>query len=192
MKHNLHRAQGNSNKYESQGRSRATPKAVVLGDSLLKFGGEQCKRKGYDVRFFPGIRKEELRHQVEKTDLEKEGPDVIVIHAGTNDIRGGISATKIMGDTMDLMDSIRKQVPETKIVISGILNRRNVSEHFISKINTELGWLCSVYDCQMVGGNCWIGKFDMARDGIHLNRTGAQKFGDLLSKVIHSCLLGNI
>ena len=165
---------------------------VVLGDSLLKFAGEECKRKGYDVHCFPGIRIEELRHQVEKTDWKKVHPDVIVIHAGTNNIRRGISATEIMGDTMDLVDCIRKQVPKTKIVISGILHRRNVSEHFIRRINTALDWLCSVHDCLMVDGNCWIGKFDIARDGIHLNRRGAQKLGNLLCKVIHSCVPGNV
>ena len=57
-----------------------------------------------DVRCFLGIRIEELRHQVEKIDLKTECPGVIVIHAGTNNIRCGISATKIMGDTMDLVD----------------------------------------------------------------------------------------
>ncbi|GFG34232.1 hypothetical protein Cfor_09170, partial [Coptotermes formosanus] len=101
----------------------------------------------------------------------------------------GISATKIMGD---LVDCIRKQVPNTKIVNSRILHHRNVSEHFIRRINTELDWLCSVHDCLMVDGNCWIGKFYMARDGIHLKSGGAQKFGNLLGKVIHSYLLGNI
>jgi hypothetical protein len=32
----------------------------------------------------------------------------------------------------------------------------------------------------MVDGNCWIGKFDTVEDGIHLNRSRAKKFGDLL------------
>jgi hypothetical protein len=141
---------------------------VVLGDSLLKFAGEECKRNGYDVRCCPGIRIEELRQPVQKTDLKTVCPDVIVIHAGTNNIRRGLSATEIMGYTKDLVDCIRKQVPKTKIVISGILHRRNVSERFIRRINTELDWLCSVCDCLMVDGNCWIGNFDTARDGIHL------------------------
>jgi hypothetical protein len=34
----------------------------------------------------------------------------------------------------------------------------------------------------MVDGNCWIGKFDMARDGIHLNTRGAQNLGTFLVK----------
>jgi hypothetical protein len=56
----------------------------------------------------------------------------------------------------------------------------------------ELDQLCSVHDCLMVDGNCWIGKYDMARDRIHLNTREAQKFGNLLGKVTQSCLPGNI
>jgi hypothetical protein len=162
-----------------------------VGDSLLKFAGEACKAKGYDVRCFPGIRLEELRYQVEKIGLKTACPDVLVIHAGTN-IRRGMSATEIMGDAMDLVNYIRKQAPKTKIVISGVFYQRNISDRFIRRINSELDWLCSVRNCLMVDGSCWLGKFDMARDGIHLDRRGAQKYGNLLCKVINSCTQGNI
>jgi len=43
-----------------------------------------------------------------------------MIHAGTNIIRHGISATAIMKDTTDLADCTIKQVPKTKIVISRV------------------------------------------------------------------------
>jgi len=33
---------------------------------LLKFAGKACTKKDYDVRCYPGIRLEELRHQVEE------------------------------------------------------------------------------------------------------------------------------
>jgi hypothetical protein len=35
----------------------------------------------------------------------------------------------------------------------------------------------------MVDGTCWIGKFSVAKDGIHVNRRRAKKFGDHLCKV---------
>jgi hypothetical protein len=49
-----------ANKSESKERGKATSKVVVLGDFLLKFAGKECKRKGYDVHCFPGIRIDEL------------------------------------------------------------------------------------------------------------------------------------
>ena len=51
---------------EPQKHGRETSKVVMLADSLLKFGGNACTRKDYDVRCYPGIRLEELRHQVEE------------------------------------------------------------------------------------------------------------------------------
>jgi len=72
-----------------------------------------------------------------------------MIHAGTNSIRHGISATEIMTDTTDLADCMRKQVTKTKIIFSGVLYWRNISDCFVS-INTELDWLCSARDCLMV------------------------------------------
>jgi uncharacterized Rossmann fold enzyme len=83
--------------------------------TLLNFVGEECKRKVCDVCCFPGIRVEELQHQMEKTDSETECPNVIVIHAVTNNIRRGISATEITGDTMDLVDTTRNKFLKQKL-----------------------------------------------------------------------------
>lgn len=51
-------------KSESQEHGKENLKAVILGDSLLKFAERACKRKGYDIRCFPEIRLEGLQHQV--------------------------------------------------------------------------------------------------------------------------------
>lgn len=75
--------------------------------------------EGYDVHCFPGIQTEELHHQVEKSDLNAVCLEAIVIHSSTNSIRRETSVTEIMGNTLDLTDSIRKQAPTVKIVVSG-------------------------------------------------------------------------
>lgn len=158
-------------------------KVVVLGDSMLKFAGDKCREAGHDVYCFPGIKIEELKHQVESLRLD----NVVAIHVGSNNIQRGVQAEEIMGDTMDLIDHIRKQNPRTQIIISGILQRRDVSWRRIRRINEELDWLCVTRNCLMVDGNCWIGNDDIARDGIHLNRNGSSKFGRLLCDAINSC-----
>jgi hypothetical protein len=124
--------------------------------------------------------------------IEAVCPEVIVRHTSTNSIRCGTSATEIMGDTVDLIGCMRNPVTTVKIVVIGVLNQRDVSEQFTRRINTELGWLYSVCDCLMVDINCWIGTFNMARYGMHLNRTELQIFSKLLCKVIRSCLQGNV
>jgi porphobilinogen deaminase len=70
--------------------------------------------------------------QVKQADLNTKCPDVAMIHAGTKSIRHGISATVIMRDTTDLAECTIKQVPKTKIVISAVLYRRNISDCFVS------------------------------------------------------------
>ena len=45
---------------EPQKHGRETLEVVILGDSLLKFAGKACTRKGYDVRCYLGIKLEEL------------------------------------------------------------------------------------------------------------------------------------
>jgi hypothetical protein len=51
-------------------------------------------------------------------------PDVIVIDAGTNNIRRGISTTEIMGDTMDLVEQNILAKPITNV------EHLNLDEHF--------------------------------------------------------------
>ena len=169
---------------------RKQTKAIVLGDSILKYSGEVCKSKGYEVRCFPGINIAELKTKVENMDLRQKCPEVIVVHAGTNDIRKGVYAEEIMGDMMDLVGVIKSQVKDAKIVISGVLRRDDVTVQRTARINNELDWMCSVRNCLLVDGNSWLLNNDFARDGIHLNRRGSYKFGNLICNVVSS-LLGN-
>lgn len=165
---------------------------LVIGDSLLKFSGEVCKERGYEVMCFPGIKTEELRHKVEQLDLQKQNPKVVAIHVGTNSVSKGVAAEEIMGDTLDLVDYIKTQIKDAKIVISGLLRRYDVSIRKTTRINSELDWLCQVRNCVMVDGNCWLKDNDFARDGVHLNRRGSHKLGTLLCKAIESSKKGNM
>lgn len=165
-------------------------KVIVLGDSLLKYSGEICRSKGYDVQCYPGIKTEELKIQIENMDIKRRKPDIVALHVGTNNIRYGVMAEEIMGEAMDLVNHIQTESPETKIVISGILERDDCSSARIKRINGELDWLCERKGCLMVDGNCWINKWDRARDGVHLNRRGSFKLGNLLCNAI-STLQGN-
>lgn len=90
------------------------------------------------------------------------------------------------------MDLIRSKLKNAKIIISGLLRRCDINIRRIVRINSELDWLCSVRKCTMVDGNCWLSDNDFARDGIHLNRRGSYKLGELLCKVIESAKKGNM
>ena len=167
-------------------------KTIILGDSLLKFAGEECKKHGHEVLCYPEIQVDELKHKVDNMNLKQHNPDVVVVHVGSNNVRTHMSAQEIMGDIMDLTTSIKEAVPNVKIIVSSILRRGDASERRIHRINNELDWLCSIRDYVMVDGNCWVRSNDFARDGVHLNRRGSYNFGRLLCNVISSVQEGNL
>lgn len=166
-------------------------RVLVIGDSLLKFAGEACKEKGYEVRCFPGIKLEELQHKVSEMNLKKENPEIVLIHAGTNNISRGVRAEDIMGETMGLINYIRCKAPNSKIAISGVLRRRDTGIGRIGRINQELDRLCETKKCLMVDGNAWLKDTDFGRDGVHLNRRGSSIFGNLMCNVVSCLLKGN-
>lgn len=160
--------------------------AIILGDSLLKYAGENCNQKGYDVMCYPGIKINELERHVENLEKNVSGK-VVVVHVGSNNAVSREIAEEIMGQTMDLVKTVRKKLNPKNIFISGILNRKGVS---VGRINRELEWLCERRNLTLLDGNCWIRDFHMARDGVHLNRRGSHDFGELLVRVIEAQIMG--
>lgn len=162
-------------------------KILVLGDSLIKYSGNMCKEMGATVHCFPGIRVDELKRKVESMEVSA---DIIVVHAGTNNVREGVWADEVMGEMMDLVDVLKRNNTKAKIIVSGVIKKRGVDMRTINSVNDELSWLCERRECLMVDGNCWIEESDIARDGVHLNRRGAYKLGGLLCRAI-SFVQGN-
>jgi hypothetical protein len=76
---------------------------LLFWETILKFSWDISNKKGHDVHCFQGIQTEKLHHQVENNYIKAVCSKVMVIHAGTNNIRHGRSATEIMRDTMDLI-----------------------------------------------------------------------------------------
>jgi len=56
---------------------------LVLGDSIIQNVGTECPY--IKVECFPGIRTEQLQRVIERKELG--GPDSVIIHVGTNDLR---------------------------------------------------------------------------------------------------------
>jgi ribosomal protein L37AE/L43A len=63
----------------------------------------------------------------------------------------------MMGDTVDLVDYIRKEVPKTKSCNQQSPVPEKCNNHFKRRVNTELDWLCSV---------CVIASWLMAAAGL--------------------------
>jgi hypothetical protein len=97
---------------------------LVLGDSTICNVGSECS----DMKFecFPGIRTEKKLYRViENRDLEN--PDIVVFHVGTNDLRRIGNLDYVMGDVCDLVKTAKTKFSSSRVALSGVLRRRDVS-----------------------------------------------------------------
>lgn len=155
------------------------PSVVVLGDSLVRNANKLVEDS--IVYCHPGIRTKQLTKKV-KWEV-KETPKAVILHVGTNCLNSSPTPTDIMKDTEELIIATKRTFPEAKICISGILYRRDVDYRYIDAVNSCLDWICKDKDVIFVNGNSWVRDEDFGYDGLHLNRKGTVKFGNLLNRI---------
>ena len=73
------------------------------------------------VECFPGIKTEQLHRVMEKRDLFS--PDTVINHVGTNDLRTTRNLDFVMGEVYALVSTAKKQLPNNRLVLSGVLRR---------------------------------------------------------------------
>jgi hypothetical protein len=71
----------------------------------------------------------------------------------------------------------------TRVVLSGVLRRRDVSYRRIGAVNSRLEWVANTLRVTFVDPDCWVDDWDFSRDGLHINRRGARYLGQLYSRV---------
>jgi len=109
-------------------------KCMVVGDSLVRnVGTDHADMK---VECFPGIKTEQLNRVIESRELA--GTETLIIHVGTNDLRSTRNLDFIMGEVYALVSTANKKIPNCKLVLSGVLRRRDVSWRRIGSLNDRL------------------------------------------------------
>jgi len=155
-----------------------TAKCVVIGDSVLRnVGAEHVDMK---VECFPGINTEQLNRVMERWDLGST--ETAIIHVGTNDLRK-TRDLDVMGDMYELVTTAKKKFPNCRLVLSGVLRRRDVTWRRIGALNNRLYWVAKVLGLTFVDPNSWLEDWDSARDGLHLNWRGKRWLGQLYARV---------
>lgn len=156
-----------------------TAKCVVIGDSVLRnVGAEHADMK---VECFPGINTEQLNRVMERRDMGS--PETAIIHVGTNDLRKTRDLDVVMGDVYELVTTAKKKFPNCRLVLSGVLRRRDVSWRRIGALNNRLDWVANALGLTFVDPNSWLEDWDFARDGLHLNGRGKRRLGQLYARV---------
>jgi lysophospholipase L1-like esterase len=133
------------------------------------------------VGCFPGIRTEQLQRVVERRELGS--PDSVVIHVGTNDLKRTGNLNYIIGDVYDLVNTAKTKFSASRVVLSGVLCREDVSWWYIGAVNDRLEWVANTLGVTFVDPNIWVDEWDFSRDGLHINRRGARHLGQLYSRV---------
>jgi hypothetical protein len=124
----------------------------VLGDSIIHNVGTECP--DMKVGCFLGIRTEQLQKVIEKRDLGS--PDAVVIHVHTNDIKRTVNLDYIMRDVYDLINMVKTKFTTSKIILSGVLRRRDVSWRRVGALNGRLKWVANTLGVTFVDPNCWV------------------------------------
>lgn len=183
-----------NNKLEEQLRAAATGKkfgrcdteqelqegeqCLVLGDSIVRNVGTE---QNMTVECFPGIRTEQLHRVMENRKLGS--PDTVILHVGTNDLKQTANLDYVMGEVYSLVNKAKVKFPKSKIVLSGVLRRADVSWRRIGALNDRYDWIARTLGVTFVDPNSWLEEWDFARDGLHINRRGATRLGQLYSRV---------
>ena len=89
-------------------RSDSFKNVLILGDSMVRHSGNECIRKGGRVECFPGIRAEQLCNKIERMGKERK-ERAVLLHVGTNNIKGARSSDHIVWEIRDLCKSASKK-----------------------------------------------------------------------------------
>ena len=173
----------------SEGGNGSSSGVLIYGDSMVRFSAQVNKETGAEVNFYPGIRTEQLENVISR-QRKDENKKVVLILVGTNDIKRRGSMDYIVGEMYDLVRRTKEKYRNAAIVISGVIRRRDVNFKKVYGLNNEIDWVCQALNCTFVDPNSWIEDRDIGRDGLHLNRRGARKLGELHQWVIDSCRRG--
>jgi hypothetical protein len=139
---------------------------LVLGDSIVGNVGTDCS----DMKFgcFPGIRKEQLPRVTENRDLGN--PDAVVIRFGTNELRRTGNLDYVMGDVYDLVNMAKNNVSKSRVVLSAVFRRRDVSWRGNVAVNSRYEWVSNALWVAFVDPNIWVDDWDFGSDGFQINR----------------------
>ena len=152
---------------------------LVVGDSKIRNVGTGQNNMKADC--FSGIRMEQLHRVLENRDLGT--PDTVVIHVGTNDLKRSVNLDYVMGEVYSLVNKAKVKFPQSKIVLSGILQQTDVSWRRIGALNDRYDWMAKTLRVTFVDPNSWLENWDFTRDRLHINRRGARRLSQLYSRV---------
>ena len=113
---------------------------------------------------------------------ELDCAETLIIHVGTNNLGSTRNLDFIMGEVYTLVAAAKKLL-KSKLVLCGVLRRRDVSWRRIGGRNDTLACVARAVELTFVDPNSWVGEDDFVGDGVHLNGRGKRHPGNLYVSV---------
>ncbi|KAG8319444.1 hypothetical protein J6590_091809, partial [Homalodisca vitripennis] len=148
---------------------------LLLGDSFLRHTSRNCMNRGAYVECCPGGRILDTKKRL-LTYLDRG-------YRGGPGYNGGHGKREALHAMADLLFTARTRFPQAKVVLNSVLIRRNITYKALFDFNEQLELMCLNFNVEFVEANCCVGRRDLARDGIHLNRRDVSRLGSLFEDV---------
>lgn len=157
---------------------------MLLGDSLVRGVGVQAGGK-LEVRVLPGIGVSRMKKVLEEVSEEDAAGKGVIIHVGTNDVSGrdGWGKVKLVHEMEKVVTVAREKFGVGRVVVSGILYRRDMRKSVVDGMNDFLGRMCERMNVCFLEANYWLQGEGLGRDGLHLSSAGQRVFGELMERV---------
>ena len=78
---------------------------------------------------------------IDKRDLDSQ--ETVIIHFGTNDLRTTRNLDFVMGEVCALVATAKSNLPNCRLVLNGVLRRRDVSWWLIGPLNDTFDWVAN-------------------------------------------------
>lgn len=176
-----------TNNISKNGKSGNKRSICILGDSLLKDIEAHKIREALSsnervyVKNFSGADIDDMKSYVIPT--KKHENDLLILHFGTNSLRGNKSAEDIAKEIIEI--GIDMKTTKNEIMISGIVPRNDKLNTKGMEVNDFLCSLCSIYNFYFIDNHKNIKRDKhLNSSGLHLNIGGTYTLGNNLVNAI--------
>jgi hypothetical protein len=84
-----------------------------------------------------------------------------------------------MGYVYDLVYMAKTKFSTSRVVMSGVLQRQDVSQRHIGAVNSRYACVAQTLGVTFVDPNSWVDNWDFGRNGLHIKPRGARPLGQL-------------
>ena len=148
---------------------------TILGDSMIKEVNPWLMQKkvGENDKIykhsFNGAKIDQMHHHANA--IMPFEPDLVILHAGTNNLRENTSAENIANEIVKL--STKLKTDKNEIIVSSIIERRDNMQDKVKQVNHFLNIKCQEQNLPFIINDNIKSDTHLKPIGVHLNKAGS-------------------